>query len=135
PALCLERRDPARVRRPALARHRRSGPARARPGRCPRLSPSTNTTSDPQTIRRPRGTILAFATPDTGAPHPDRRSHMGHFVLVHGSWTGGWAFAAVARALRARGHDVYPLTLTGLGERSHLARPEVNLDTHIDDAV
>jgi len=60
---------------------------------------------------------------------------MGRFVLVHGSWIGGWAFADVARALRARGHDVYPVTLTGLGERSHLARPEVNLDTHIDDVV
>jgi pimeloyl-ACP methyl ester carboxylesterase len=60
---------------------------------------------------------------------------MGRFVLVHGSWIGGWAFAGVARALRARGHDVYPMTLTGLGERSHLARPEVNLDTHIDDVV
>ena len=48
---------------------------------------------------------------------------------------GGWAFARVTRALRARGHDVYPVTLTGLGERSHLARREVNLDTHIDDVV
>jgi pimeloyl-ACP methyl ester carboxylesterase len=60
---------------------------------------------------------------------------MGRFVLVHGSWIGGWAFADVARGLRARGHDVYPVTLTGLGERSHLARSEVDLDTHIDDVV
>jgi pimeloyl-ACP methyl ester carboxylesterase len=48
---------------------------------------------------------------------------------------GGWAFADVARALRAAGHDVYPMTLTGLGERSHLARREVDLDTHIGDVV
>jgi len=60
---------------------------------------------------------------------------MGQFVLVHGSWIGGWAFAHVARGLRTRGHDVYPVTLTGLGERSHLARREVNLDTHVDDVV
>ena len=37
--------------------------------------------------------------------------------------------------LRARGHDVYPITLTGLGERVHLARPEVDLETHIADVV
>lgn len=60
---------------------------------------------------------------------------MGQFVLVHGSWIGGWAFSPVARSLRARGHDVYPLTLTGLGERSHLARADVNLDTHIADVT
>jgi pimeloyl-ACP methyl ester carboxylesterase len=27
------------------------------------------------------------------------------FVLVHGHWHGGWAFAPVERVLRARGHD------------------------------
>jgi len=60
---------------------------------------------------------------------------MANFVLVHGSWIGGWAYADVARALRTRGHDVYPVTLTGLGERAHLGRPEVNLDVHIQDVV
>ena len=60
---------------------------------------------------------------------------MGQIVLVHGSWIGGWAFQQVARSLRRRGHDVYPVTLTGLGERTHLARPEVDLDTHITDVV
>jgi pimeloyl-ACP methyl ester carboxylesterase len=33
------------------------------------------------------------------------------------------------------GHDTYPVTLTGLGERVHLARPEVDLETHITDVV
>ena len=37
--------------------------------------------------------------------------------------------------LRARGHDVYAPTLTGLGERSHLGHPELGLDTHIQDVV
>jgi len=41
----------------------------------------------------------------------------------------------VAASLREEGHDVYPITLTGLGERSHLARPEVDLETHITDVV
>jgi pimeloyl-ACP methyl ester carboxylesterase len=41
----------------------------------------------------------------------------------------------VAPLLRAAGHDVYTPTLTGLGERVHLARPEVGLDTHTQDFV
>lgn len=57
------------------------------------------------------------------------------YILVGGAWLGGWCWQAVARPLRAKGHDVYPITLTGLGERSHLARPEIDLDTHITDIV
>lgn len=60
---------------------------------------------------------------------------MATFVLVPGFWLGGWAWRAVAEALRAAGHDVYPVTLTGLGERAHLGGPHVNLDTHIADVV
>ena len=56
-------------------------------------------------------------------------------VLVPGACLGGWAWQAVARRLRRRGHDVYPATLTGLGERVHLARPDVDLETHITDVV
>jgi pimeloyl-ACP methyl ester carboxylesterase len=57
------------------------------------------------------------------------------YVLVPGAWLGGWAWKSVTRDLRARGHDVYPVTLTGLGERVHLATPQVDLDTHITDVV
>ena len=60
---------------------------------------------------------------------------MSTFVLVPGFWLGGWAWRGVARPLRAAGHEVYPATLTGMGERVHLARPEVDLDTHITDIV
>ena len=51
------------------------------------------------------------------------------YVLVGGAWQ------RVARRLRDNGHDVYPVTLTGLGERVHLASPEVDLETHITDVV
>jgi len=37
--------------------------------------------------------------------------------------------------MRHEGHEVYTLTLTGLGERAHLARLEVDLETHITDVV
>jgi pimeloyl-ACP methyl ester carboxylesterase len=50
-------------------------------------------------------------------------------------WLGGWAWRDVAETLRAAGHSVYPVTLTGLGERVHLGGPQVNLDTHITDVV
>jgi pimeloyl-ACP methyl ester carboxylesterase len=57
------------------------------------------------------------------------------FVLVHGSWHGGWCWSRVARILRKQGHDVYTPTLTGLGERSHLMSGLITLDTHITDVV
>ena len=60
---------------------------------------------------------------------------MATFVLVPGFWLGGWAWREVAETLRAAGHTVYPVTLTGLGERVHLAGPQVNLDTHLADVV
>jgi pimeloyl-ACP methyl ester carboxylesterase len=57
------------------------------------------------------------------------------FVLVHPAWHGGWFWKKVAPHLRAKGHVVATPTLTGLGERSHLARPDVGLDVHVDDVV
>src|SRR5215212_6950588 len=60
---------------------------------------------------------------------------MATYVLVGGAWLGGWVWQRVARPLRAQGHDVYPVTLTGLGERAHLARPEIDLETHITDVI
>ena len=56
-------------------------------------------------------------------------------VLVPGACLGGWAWRDVAAGLRERGHDVYPVTLTGLGERVHLANPSVDLETHVDDVL
>ncbi len=60
---------------------------------------------------------------------------MSTFVVVPGYWLGGWAWHDVAAPLRAAGHNVYPVTLTGLGERVHLGGPQVNLDTHVADVV
>jgi pimeloyl-ACP methyl ester carboxylesterase len=60
---------------------------------------------------------------------------MATFVLVHGSWHGGWCWRLVTPLLRAAGHDVYTPTLTGLGERAHLVNSGVTLETHIEDVV
>eukprot|EP00730_Choanoeca_flexa_P014821 TRINITY_DN661_c0_g1_i2.p1 TRINITY_DN661_c0_g1~~TRINITY_DN661_c0_g1_i2.p1 ORF type:complete len:250 (+),score=42.79 TRINITY_DN661_c0_g1_i2:146-895(+) len=57
-------------------------------------------------------------------------------LLVHGAWYGGWAFRDVIKAFAKRGiTNVYAPTLTGLGERSHLLTPAVNLHTHIQDVT
>jgi pimeloyl-ACP methyl ester carboxylesterase len=60
---------------------------------------------------------------------------MATFVLLPGGWHGGWYFQNLAEALRARGHRAYAITFTGLGERSHLLRADVNLSTHVEDVV
>ncbi len=60
---------------------------------------------------------------------------MATYVLVPGFWLGAWAWRAVADDLRGRGHEVYSLSLTGLGERAHLARPDIDLETHVTDVV
>ena len=57
------------------------------------------------------------------------------YVIVHGAWAGGWAFKRVDELLTADGYKVYRPTLTGLGERIHLASTNIDLDTHIQDVV
>jgi pimeloyl-ACP methyl ester carboxylesterase len=57
------------------------------------------------------------------------------FVLVHGAWHGGWCWRRVSDLLERRGHKVFTPTMTGLGERSHLIDPKINLATHITDIV
>ena len=57
------------------------------------------------------------------------------FVLVHGTWHGGWCWRRVSDLLERQGHKVFTPTLTGVGERSHLLSRDVVLDTHITDIV
>jgi hypothetical protein len=60
---------------------------------------------------------------------------MANFVIVHGSCHGGWCWKKVTPLLRNNGNVVYTPTLTGLGERTHLASKDIGLDTHILDNV
>jgi pimeloyl-ACP methyl ester carboxylesterase len=57
------------------------------------------------------------------------------FVLVHGAWSGAHGFRRVRPLLRAAGHDVFTPSLTGIGERVHLASPQITLSTHVRDVV
>ena len=60
---------------------------------------------------------------------------MARFVLVHGAFYGAWCWERVTPLLRARGHEVFAPTLTGLGERAELLSPAIGLQTHVDDVV
>jgi len=42
------------------------------------------------------------------------------FILVPGAWLGAWAWSDVTAELRGGGHDVRPVTLTGLAERARV---------------
>jgi pimeloyl-ACP methyl ester carboxylesterase len=57
------------------------------------------------------------------------------FVLVHGAWGGAHGFRLVRPLLTRAGHDVFTPSLTGIGERSHLVSPLVDLDLHVRDVV
>ncbi|MCP2165752.1 alpha/beta fold hydrolase [Goodfellowiella coeruleoviolacea] len=47
---------------------------------------------------------------------------MSRYLLVHGSWCGGWVWDRIATRLRERGHTVITPTLTGPGE-TEIAEP------------
>jgi hypothetical protein len=79
----------------------------------------------PLSAQRPRAAPAAPAAP---AAHYT-------YVIVHGAWGGGWDWRVVDSMLTRHGHRVVRVTLTGLGERVHLASPSIGLATHIDDVV
>ena len=60
---------------------------------------------------------------------------MATFVLVHGAWRGSFGFRRIRREIQGAGHDASAPSLTGLGERAHLASPQVSLNTHVQDVV
>jgi pimeloyl-ACP methyl ester carboxylesterase len=57
------------------------------------------------------------------------------YVLVPGTWCGGWFMKPVAQELRAQGHQVFTPTHTGTGERKHLLSRDITLDTFIVDVM
>ena len=57
---------------------------------------------------------------------------MTQFVLVAGAWLGAWAWDEVVPELRAAGHGVHPLTLSGVADRQD---EPVGTQTHVRDIV
>jgi pimeloyl-ACP methyl ester carboxylesterase len=60
---------------------------------------------------------------------------MERFVLVPGAWLGAWSWKRVIPLLEKEGHAAYPITLTGMGERVHLASKDVGMETAIQDVL
>ena len=56
---------------------------------------------------------------------------MSTFVLVHGSWAGGWIWSPFVTVLQQAGHTVHAPTLTGLGIDSTNVRADLRLEDHI----
>ena len=69
---------------------------------------------------------------EAGSQAKKEALRMATYVLVGGAGSGP---GREYRRLREEGHDVYPVTLTGLGERVHSASAQVDLETHITDVV
>jgi pimeloyl-ACP methyl ester carboxylesterase len=92
----------------------------------------------PETTRRAAlgamaavGAVVASGATQTAHAQTAQKT----FVLVHGTWHGGWCWRRVVDALERKGHKVYAESLTGLGDRSHLLTKDVNLTTHVNDVV
>lgn len=60
---------------------------------------------------------------------------MADIVVAHGAWSAGWAWKKMRPLMAARGHRLWTPTYTGVGERVHLARPEIDLSVHIQDVI
>ncbi len=60
---------------------------------------------------------------------------MATFVVCHGAWSAGWAWKKMRGLMRERGHELFTPTYTGVGERVHLANPDIDLETHIADIL
>jgi pimeloyl-ACP methyl ester carboxylesterase len=57
------------------------------------------------------------------------------FVLVHGSYQGGWIWQRVATRLRSAGHTAYAPTMDGCAERRHQLRPGIDTSTSVAEVA
>jgi len=60
---------------------------------------------------------------------------MATIVVCHGAWGGGWAWRRMRAPLRAKGHELFTPTYSGLGDRFESLNPSIGLATHIDDVA
>ncbi len=63
------------------------------------------------------------------------RARLSTFILVHGSWHGGWCWKKLTPRLLERGHECVTPTLSGMGERFHIASRSMGLSVHIQDII
>src|SRR3954447_6709411 len=111
----------------------RPAPSSARRSSARSSSPSPRSTPGTASVCSVGRRWAATSPPGTDARKGGRP--MTTFVLVHGGWSGGHGFHLLRPLLRAPGHEVFPPSLTGIGERVHLVSPQVDLTTHVQDVV
>ncbi len=102
------------------------------------MAPEKDSTTTRRGILMSGAVVVAAATALTAAcaqTSIQKQASRKTFVLVHGGWRGGWCWRPTADLLEAQGHKVFAPTLTGLGERSHLLRQGIDLQTHTTDVV
>ena len=87
------------------------------------------------TRRAALGALAAAGALAAGGARSEAETASKTFVLVHGTWHGGWCWRRVADLLASKGHKVYAPSLTGVADRSHLLTKDVNLTTHVADVV
>lgn len=60
---------------------------------------------------------------------------MDKLVMVPGAWLGAWVWKKIIPSLEENGCEVYPVTLTGMGERAHLVSEGFGIETPIEDVL
>src|SRR5579862_2835092 len=86
-------------------------------------------------LRLPVTTLGFVALLTQAGPAQSSAPSHSTYVIVHGAWGGSWDWRVVDSILTNRGYRVYRPSLTGLGERIHLASPTIGLATHVADVV
>jgi pimeloyl-ACP methyl ester carboxylesterase len=94
-----------------------------------------NASSWKTTRRAALGAFAAAGALAAGSARLEAQTAPKTFVLVHGTWHGGWCWRRVADLLEKKGHKVYAPSLTGVADRSHLLTKDVNLTTHVSDVA
>ena len=72
---------------------------------------------------------------DTHCRFRNGRKIVATFLVAHGAWSAGWAWKKMRPLLRERGHQLFSPTYSGIGERSHRANRDIDLETHIADIL
>ena len=79
------------------------------------------------------GAGAGAASAALGSSTASAQTNAKSFVLVHGSWHGGWCWREVRQRLSAGGHEVYAPTLAGQGDRRRGLTPQLGIADHVAD--
>jgi pimeloyl-ACP methyl ester carboxylesterase len=81
------------------------------------------------------GAAASLVTPAFAASNAQMSETM-TYLICHGGWSAGWAWKKMRPLLhRPPASILFTPTYTGVGERAHLASPDVGLETHIRDIL